>query len=91
MAAIRIRDLAHLTQLAAAREDGVECSILLAGGAARSRKTVRWLPPYGQWRTGRFEVVNHIDDTAQVLWPSQLWTQSNIGAALDAGALVAEA
>ena len=37
---------------------------------------------------GRFNVVNHIDDTEQKLTGRQLYTQSNIGKGMKSGALV---
>ena len=45
-----------------------------------SRKTVMLLPD------GRFEVVNHIDDTTQRLSGRQLYSQSNTGKAMKLGA-----
>ena len=89
MAALPIRDLAHLIELAS-RPDGVECFISLAGGAARSSKSIRYIPPREGRKAGQFDVFNNIDDTWQTLWPKQLWTMSNIGTALDAGALYAD-
>jgi hypothetical protein len=83
-----ILDLAELIALAS-RAEGLRCFISLAGGLARSFKTIRYLPPQGAARTGKFDILNEIDDTWQTLWPKQLWTQSNIGAALDGGALFA--
>ena len=83
-----IRDLDELRLLASAPE-GVDVAILLAGGAARSSKHIRFIAPHGRYRhTGRFEVFNEIDGTWQTLWPSQLWTRSHIGEALDKRALI---
>jgi hypothetical protein len=84
-----IRDLAHLTALSS-RPEGLDCHIVLAGGLARSSKHINALGPRSGQKVGRFDVFNEIDDTWQVLFPRQLWTQSNIGAALDAGALIAD-
>lgn len=89
MSASPIRDLLHLTALAS-RPEGLECFYSLAGGAARSSKVIRYLSPRPGYKVGQFDVFNNIDDTWQTLWPKQLWTQSSIGAALDAGALYAE-
>ena len=90
MAETLIRDLAPLTVLAS-RPDGVECFIALAGGLARSSKTIRYLTPTNmRYKVGQFAVLNGIDGSEQTLWPRQLWTQSNIGKALDAGALFAD-
>lgn len=83
-----IRSLEELTELAS-RPGGVDVAILLAGGAARSSKHISYLPPTGRYRhTGRFEVLNEIDGTWQTLWPSQLWTRSHIGEALEKRALI---
>ena len=58
----------------------VRCRLALAGGLAYSRKSIRW--------TGRrWSVLNHIDDTRQQLTDAELWTESNIGRGIDAGAL----
>ncbi len=57
-------------------------AILLAGGLAYSRKTIR------RGRGRRWIVKNHIDDTTQTLTSEQLWTESNIGIALERRALV---
>lgn len=88
MAYTLIRDLEHLTELAS-RDEGLECFISLAGGAARSSKTICYLSPREGYKVGQYDVFNDIDDTWQTLWPKQLWTQSNIGYALDVGALYA--
>jgi hypothetical protein len=58
-----------------------EFGILLAGGMAISRKTIRL-------RGGKWQVKNHIDGTRQTLTDAELWTESNIGEALDKNALV---
>lgn len=64
-----------------AKKGPVHAAILLAGGAAFSRKTIR--------RRGEGWVVrNHIDGTVQGMSDEQLWTWSNIGEAIDKGALV---
>jgi hypothetical protein len=50
--------------------------ILLAGGRAVSRKTIRL-------RGGKWHIKNHIDNTSQALTDAELWTESNIGEALE--------
>lgn len=62
----------------------VECYIALQGGA-RSSKII-W--PDGV-RNGVpvYEILNEIDDSAEFLTEPELWTLSNIGEALDKGAL----
>jgi hypothetical protein len=80
-----VRDLDDLISLC--REGKTSFYIRLAGGLARSSKTIQWIEPGGRYRTGKFDVWNEIDDTWQVLWPKQLWTRSHIGEALDLGAL----
>lgn len=58
-------------------------AILLAGGLAYSRKTIR------RDRKGCWQIKNHIDGTTQHLCSDDgLWMESNIGQALDKGALV---
>lgn len=58
-------------------------AILLAGGLAYSRKTIK-LDKQGCW-----VVKNHIDGTTQHLCANDgLWSESNIGEALDKEALV---
>ena len=82
---MKIRDLAHLIELST--DLWLDCYIALAGGLARSSKQIYYMPPQLPWKTGKFLVLNEIDDTEQTLWPKQLWTRSNIGYALDKGAL----
>jgi len=65
-----------------AKKGPVHAAILLAGGLAFSRKTIVRL------RNGKWRVKNHIDDTSQLLTDDELWTESNIGLAIDRGALV---
>jgi hypothetical protein len=59
-----------------------EFRLLLADGAAFSRKTITLL------RDGRFRVVNHIDDSVQKLSGRQLYSRSNIGQGMRWGSLV---
>ena len=75
-----IRNTRQLRQaLAQGRND---FRLVLQGGLY-SRKTVTLLPD------GRFEVVNHIDQTVQQLSGRQLYSESNIGKAMKRGAFVA--
>ncbi len=84
-----IRDLTHLTALAS-RPEGVECFIVLGGGIGRSTKQIRYIAPRPHYHVGQYDVCNEIDGSWQTLWPKQLWTQSNIGIALERGALFAQ-
>lgn len=87
----RARVIASLEELIAlaSAPGGVEVSILLADGSLRSTKHLSYRRPAGRYhRTGRFEVFNGIDGSWQTLWPSQLWTRSHIGEALDKRALI---
>lgn len=63
------------------QDGGCECFISLAGGLARSSKHI--------WDNGdgTFDVLNEVDDSEQVLTKEEFWTESNIGEALDKGAL----
>jgi hypothetical protein len=56
-------------------------AIMLAGGLALSRKTI-------EFDGGRWQIINEIDDTGQSLLDPDLWSQSNIGEALDKRALL---
>lgn len=68
-----------LRKLAAARK--IDIRLQLNGGY--SRKSIRW--------TGReWRVLNHIDNTTQKLSDDELWTESNIGKWMDAGAIEVE-
>jgi len=60
-------------------------AIMLAGGLALSRKTIHLLPPPAE---REYTVFNEIDDTLQTLTEAELWTESNIGEALDKRALL---
>lgn len=57
-------------------------AIMLAGGLVLSRKTI------GKASRSRFCVRNEIDGTSQVLSEDELWSLSNIGLALNSGALL---
>ena len=81
-----IKDLDELIALTSV-EGGAEVAISIAGGSAVSSKRIEYLAPREGKTTGRFWVWNEIDDTEQTLLPKQLWTQSNIGEAIDKGAL----
>ena len=77
----RINSLTELKKFAQA-EEGVECFIALNGGFRSSKRI--WYNP----KTNLFDVFNEIDDSDQEdLHSSQLWNESNIGEALDKGAL----
>jgi hypothetical protein len=57
-------------------------AIMLAGGLAISRKTITEGPG------GGLRIVNEIDGTSHVLSTPELWSQSNVGEALDKRALL---
>jgi len=59
-----------------------EYAIMLAGGLAISRKTIRLQSP------SIWQVTNHIDNSRQTLTDADLWDESNIGIALDRRALL---
>jgi len=58
-------------------------AIMLAGGAAISRKTIHLLDMPPRWR-----VRNEIDNTSQTLTDEDLWAKSHVGLALDRNALL---
>jgi hypothetical protein len=72
-----IQNSQHLIDLAS-REDGVECFILTNAG--RSSKRIFYIDEL-------FSITNEIDDSEQLLNIDELYTLSNIGEALDKGAL----
>ena len=81
MANKKISSLKELKELAGA-EDGVECFIALNGGMRSSKHIWYWK------EENTFDVFNEIDDSDQEgLHSSALWSESNIGEALDKGAL----
>lgn len=59
-------------------------SISLAGGAARSSKTIHHQPEADK----PWDVWNGIDDSWQEMTDDELYSESNIGYAIDVGALV---
>jgi hypothetical protein len=90
MASTLIKDLEELRRLAA-REEGVDCFIALNGGM-RSSKHIVFSPPDPAHPTCHFcrrpwSILNEIDDSWQSLGDHGLWHSSNIGEALDRGAL----
>jgi hypothetical protein len=74
---------------AAAGPTGREFVIALEGGAL-SRKFIKLLPSRSGSTTPRFYVLNMIDDSDQTLSADQLSSESNIGAAMAAGAFSVE-
>tara|TARA_R100000365_G_C2739802_1_gene68559 strand:+ start:882 stop:1121 length:240 start_codon:yes stop_codon:yes gene_type:complete len=76
----KVTSISHLAELAA---NGLDCAILLAGGAARSSK-------YVTYEDGLFHILNDIDGRMQHLTEEELAAgdQSNIGIAIERGALV---
>ena len=58
-------------------------AIMLAGGAAISRKTIHLLDMPPRWR-----IRNEIDNTSQTLTDEDLWAKSHVGLALDRNALL---
>ncbi len=78
----RIRTIEQLKELA--KEDGLDCYILLNGGL-RSSKHIRYYPD-----DNSFFVFNLIDDSEQELTEAQILDSgySNIGEAMEKGALI---
>lgn len=84
-----------LTQMAFEAAGGMDCHIRLYNGTMRSSKyIIAWLDSVGEngENAGGDGILwcidNEIDDTHQDLTSEQLWTRSNIGEALDKGALI---
>ena len=67
----------------------VELLVMLNGGAY-SRKSITLADEVDESGFGKFEVLNHIDDTIQVLSLSELFdeTKTNLGKAINAGAVL---
>jgi len=77
----KIKSVAHLKRLAS-RDEALDCFIALAGGLIRSSKNIFF--------DGELFIINNeIDGTGQKLTAAQLWTDSNIGEAIDKGAFFA--
>ena len=78
----RIRTIEQLKELA--KDDGLDCYILLNGGL-RSSKHIRYYPD-----DNSFYVFNLIDDSEQELTEVQILDSgySNIGEAMKKGALI---
>ena len=78
----RITTIQQLKELA--KDDGLNCSILLNGNL-RSSKYIRYYPD-----DNSFYVFNLIDDSEQELTESQILDSaySNIGEAMEKGALI---
>lgn len=75
----QIKSIEQLKKLCQ-KENGLNCYILLNGGL-KSSKNISY--DIG----GCFYVFNEIDGTSQELSQSMLYTDSNIGEAIDKGAL----
>ena len=67
----------------------VELLVMLNGGAY-SRKSITLADEVDESGFGKFEILNHIDDTIQVLSLSELFdeTKTNLGKAINAGAVL---
>jgi hypothetical protein len=78
----QIRNPKELRQAIA--EGCYEFRLLLMGGACFSRKHITTDD------RGRFHIFNYIDDSEQELTARELYTQSNIGEAMQKGAFVRE-
>ena len=78
----RVRTIEQLKELA--KDDGLDCYILLNGGL-RSSKHIRYFPD-----DNSFYVFNLIDDSEQELTEAQILDSgySNIGEAMKKGALI---
>lgn len=72
-----IKSINHLKKQA---KNGLDVSILL-GGSLKSSKYITYI-------NGKFEVLNYIDDTTQILTAGQLTSQSNIAEAINKHALI---
>lgn len=77
----KIKDIKELKELA---KNKLYCCILLNFGLKSSKEIV-----YVE-SSGKFYIFNNIDDSTERLTEQELWTKSNIGKALDRGALVIE-
>ena len=75
----KIKSVKHLKELAT--NTRLECFISLNGGI-RSSKDIEYYP-----EDEFFDIYNHIDDSDQGLKEHELYTESNIGEAIDKGAL----
>jgi hypothetical protein len=81
------RALKDLDELKALTTDTTcEVSIALGTGSILSVKQISYRP-----LTKRFKIFHEIDGTTQSLTAEELWTKTNIGEALDKGALVVAA
>lgn len=78
----RVRNCKELRRAIA--EGCHEFRLLLCGGAAFSRKHIT------TDERGRFRVFNYIDDSVQTLSGKKLYTESNIGYAMENGAFMKE-
>ena len=79
---MQIKTLDQLKQMASREHETIDVAILLAGGMAKSVKTVRFYPDSDEWA-----IYNFIDDSEQTITTDELWTESSLGKALDQGAL----
>lgn len=76
----QIKTIEELKELA--KDKQADCFISLAGGLARSSKTVEFMTD-----ENKFLVYNDIDGSDQTLTAEELSTESNIGEAIQKGAL----
>lgn len=65
-----------------ATDNQIDCFISLAGGLAKSSKTVEFMTD-----ENKFWIHNDIDGSEQTLTAEELSTESNIGEAIQKGAL----
>lgn len=79
MAYKKIKSVDELKRLS--KDESIDCFIALMGGICRSSKSVFY---DSEGKT--FSIINEIDDTEDVLTAKELYTNSNIGEAIDKGA-----
>ena len=79
-----VRNIKHLIELI--NQKNTEYHILLMGGPVYSRKTIKYNP-----KTEKFTIINHIDDSKQILTHKQLLDEkcTLIGKAIPLNSLVA--
>lgn len=87
---IKVKSLEHLKTILKENDNGtLECFIETNGGG-KSWKTITYSPQCDRHGNNKFEILNEIDETRQVLTEKNLFNEkfTNIGKAIENGSFI---
>lgn len=88
---VKVKSLAHLKELIEHKGEirCLQCFVMLNGGG-KSWKTITYSPQCDRHGNNKFEILNEIDETRQVLTEKNLFNEkfTNIGKAIENGSFI---